>query len=115
MGDDDPAIDTVGRWASEKHDYLARYIEITGGTRAKYLGPGKAGAAYIDLFCASGRARVRETGELIDGSAVVAWKASLNSGAPFSKVLIADLDEGKRSACLRRFTRGSRNGLMHLA
>jgi hypothetical protein len=32
-------LQCVGRWAKEKHDYLARYINATWGPRSKYVTP----------------------------------------------------------------------------
>lgn len=91
----------VGPWAKDKHRYLCRYVDICSAVRRKFLrGPG--GATYIDLFCGSGRARIRGTEEIIDGSAIVAWKQSLKSKTPFSCIYIADVDARKRSACAER-------------
>lgn len=101
-GDDGLPAEEVGEWAKEKHDYLCRYIDISRGTRAKYLGNGKAGATYIDLFCGPGRCRVRDTGEWIDGGVVAAWKKSRDGGAPFSQVYIGDLDTPRREAAASR-------------
>jgi three-Cys-motif partner protein len=97
-GDDGLPAEDVGHWAKEKHDLLCRYINISRSVRKKWLGPDGAGATYIDLFCGTGRARVRKTGEWIDGSCVAAWKESLAGGTPFSKVYIAD-DDGERLSC----------------
>lgn len=105
-GDDGLLAEEVGAWAKEKLDYLCRYIDISRGARAKYLPPlGNGGAAFIDLFCSTGRCRVRETGEWIDGSPVAAWKKSQESGAPFSKVIIADMDKARLDAATERLTR----------
>ena len=101
-GDDCLPAEEVGEWAKEKHDYLCRYIDISRGARAKYLGNGKAGATYIDLFCGPGRCRVRDTGEWIDGGVVAAWKKSRDGGAPFSQVYIGDLDKQRREAAANR-------------
>ena len=101
-GDDGLPAEEVGVWAKEKHDYLCRYIDISRSTRAKYLGPGKAGATYIDLFCGPGRCKVRETGEWIDGGVVAAWKKSQEGNAPFSQVFIGDLDTQRRQAAAIR-------------
>lgn len=73
-GDDGLPAEEVGVWAKEKHNYLCRYIDISRSTRAKYLGPGKAGATYVDLFCGPGRCKVRDSNEWIDGGVVAAWK-----------------------------------------
>lgn len=101
-GDDGLPAEEVGVWAKEKHDYLCRYIDISRSTRAKYLGPGKAGATYIDLFCGPGRCKVRDTNEWIDGGVVAAWKKSQEGSAPFSQVFIGDLDAQRRQSAATR-------------
>lgn len=101
-GDDGLPAEEVGVWAKEKHDYLCRYIDVSRSTRAKYLGPGKAGATYIDLFCGPGRCKVRDTNEWIDGGVVAAWKKSKEGNAPFSQVFIGDLDAQRRQAAATR-------------
>jgi three-Cys-motif partner protein len=45
---------------------------------------------------------VKDTGEWIDGSPVTAWKKSCEGGAPFSKVIIADLDKARLEAATAR-------------
>lgn len=101
--------DEVGRWSIEKkHEYLKRYVQITAATRKKYLGRGKAGATLIDLFCGTGRARVKNTNAWSDGSALIAWTQSVDSGSPFSEIYIADLNPHSREACaLRLRSRGA--------
>lgn len=101
-GDDGLPAEEVGVWAKEKHDYLCRYIDISRSTRAKYLGTGKGGATYIDLFCGLGRCKVRDSGEWIDGGVVAAWKKSQEGNAPFSQVFIGDLDAQRRQAAATR-------------
>lgn len=102
-GDDNRPAEEVGAWAKEKQEHLCRYVDISRGVRAKYLPPqGHGGACYIDLFCGPGRSFVKETGEWIDGSPVAAWKKSLEGGAPFSKVIIADLDKERLDAATTR-------------
>ena len=105
QGDDGLPAEEVGAWAVEKHNYLARYLDISRAARQKFLGPRKAGATFIDLFCATGRARIRETGHWIDGSAMAAWKIGLKGSAPFSQILVADIDEERRKACVERLRR----------
>jgi three-Cys-motif partner protein len=95
----------VGAWTIEKHNYLRRYLDISRGARKKYLGARKAGATFIDLSCGTGRARVRETGQWIDGSAIAAWKIGQSGGAPFSEILVADIDQVRRTACVERLRR----------
>src|SRR5947207_15108641 len=90
-GDDGLPAEEVGAWATEKHNYLKRYLDISRATRKKFLGEKKAGATFIDLFAGTGRARIRETGQWIDGSAVSAWKIGQEGGAPFSEILVGDI------------------------
>lgn len=101
-GDDNLPAEEVGAWAKEKHNYLCRYLDISRAARAKFIGNGKAGATYIDLFCGPGRCRVRDTGEWIDGGVVAAWKKSREGGAPFSQIYIGDLDIQRREAASSR-------------
>lgn len=101
-GDDGLPAEDVGAWAKEKHEYLCRYIDISRAVRSGWLGPRKAGATFIDLFCGPGRCKVRETGEWIDGGAIAAWKKSLEGGSPFTQVFIGDLDEERLKAAAAR-------------
>lgn len=48
---------------------------------------------------------MRKTGEWIDGSCVAAWKKSVDSGAPFSVVYIADSDVEKLEFATERLRR----------
>lgn len=98
-GDDGLPADEVGTWAKEKHTYLKRYLDISRGTRKKYIGERKGGAVYFDLFCGTGRSRIRDTNEWIDGGVVAAWKTSLEGGAPFTDIYISDIDETRLNAC----------------
>lgn len=104
-GDDGLPAEEVGAWAKEKHDRLRRYLDISRATRKKFLTGQSKSATFIDLFCGPGRARVKETGEWIDGSAVAAWKISQIGGAPFSQIYIADLDDDRRAATVERLER----------
>lgn len=101
-GDDGLPAEDVGPWAKEKHELLCRYIDLSRSARAKYLGPNKGGAAFIDLFCGTGRCRVRTTGEWIDGGAVAAWNKSVEGGSPFTRVIVADADQTRLDAMVKR-------------
>lgn len=82
----------VGAWASEKYARLAKYIDISRGARSGFVGKGKAGASFIDLFSGPGRVRVKDSGELMHGSALVAWLESLRTSTSFTQVHVADAD-----------------------
>lgn len=101
-GDDGLLATEVGIWAKEKHDYLCRYVNICRETRRKYIGIGKGGAAYFDLFCATGRSKIRNTSEWIAGSAIAAWETSVAGGVPFSAVYVSDIDQRSLDACVAR-------------
>jgi three-Cys-motif partner protein len=103
-GDDGLPADEVGEWAKEKHRCVCRYIEISKEVRKRWIknDPRSAGATFIDPFCGSGRAKLRETGEWIDGGAVAAWRQSCADQTPFTAVYIGDLDPAKREACAKR-------------
>lgn len=101
-GDDGLPADEVGVWAKEKHTYLKRYLDISRGARKKFIGDRKGGAVYFDLFCGTGRSRIKCKNEWIDGGVVAAWKTSLDGGAPFTDIYISDIDEIKLNACTER-------------
>jgi three-Cys-motif partner protein len=87
-------IQCVGDWAKDKHDYLCRYISATWGVRSKFLQPTGSrpagGAAFIDLFGGPGRCCVRGAKvDLRDGSPLIALG---HKEAPFTKVIVCDLD-----------------------
>jgi len=103
LDEDGLPLDEVGSWAKEKHERLCKYIDISRAVRRKFL-QGGGGATYIDLFCGSGRAFVRDTAEKIDGSPLVAFKCARDGGAPFSQIHIADLEEEKVTAAAKRIT-----------
>lgn len=86
--DDGHPIQCVGAWVDEKHTYVRRYVDATRAARAAFLGPGKGGAAFVDLFAGPGRARVRETGHFVKGSPFIALD---HQEAPFSRLILCDL------------------------
>lgn len=102
-GDDGLPAEEVGPQAKQKHEYLRRYLDISSGVRKNFYN--RAGATYIDLFCSAGRARIRDTGEWIDGSAVAAWKISQKSNTPFSAIYVADADPARCGYTAERLRR----------
>jgi len=104
----DPAdglvVGEVGPWAVEKHERLRKYIEASKGARAKFLPPPKwrTGTSYIELYSGAGRSLIRDTDKIIDGSALVAYKAASASGVPFSELHVADLNPRNSEALAQR-------------
>ena len=90
----------VGDWAPEKHLRLRRYVDITWGVRRKFGG----NATYIDLYCGPGRARIRNTQTIVEGSAVVAATEAARH-VPFREIIIGDLDPVNVQACQKRLER----------
>lgn len=106
LDDDGLPLDDVGSWAKQKHERLRKYVDITRQVRRKFL-PGdgdefKGGATYIDLYCGSGRALIRDTDERIDGSPLVAFKCARDRGASFSEIHIADTSEERCKLSVQR-------------
>jgi three-Cys-motif partner protein len=87
LGDDGMPVENVGPWAQTKHKILTDYVQASGPARRKYLG---TGATYIDVFCGPGRSRIRTNGQIIDGSAVTAFKRGKQSAAAFTSIEISD-------------------------
>jgi three-Cys-motif partner protein len=94
-------VEQVGPWAKEKHQRLRRYVDISRATRRKWVQRGND-ATYIDLYCGTGRAIIRGSGEEIDGSPLVAFKSARDGGVPFTGIYIADAAEESCRAAERR-------------
>ncbi len=94
----------VGPWVRDKHSRLERYIGISRAVRARFIGPGKAGATYVDLFSGPGRVRVRDELSAFNGSPAVAWEQAALNGAGFTEMHIADLDPENSQAVEARLS-----------
>jgi three-Cys-motif partner protein len=104
LDDDGLLIDEVGPWAKDKHERLRRYVNISSAARRKFA-EGSGGATYIDLYCGSGRSIIRDTGERIDGSPLVAFKCARDRGVPFTQFHITDASEECCRAARERIIR----------
>jgi three-Cys-motif partner protein len=95
-------LEHVGPWAKQKHKILTDYIQICSATRNKYIH-----RAFLDPFSGPGKSRIRDTGELIDGSPVVAYNQGLK-GTAFTNIFISDADADLlKSAETRLLERGA--------
>lgn len=93
--DDGHVVQCVGEWAEgDKHGYLRSYIDATREARRKFKHRG-----FIDLFAGPGRVRVRETGEVCDGSPLIALA---HEAAPFTRVILCDIAEANVAALRHR-------------
>ena len=95
----------VGSWVKDKHRRLAAYIGISRSVRAKFTGPGNAGATFIDLYSGPGRLRIRDETEVLDGSPLVAWHEAVNSDARFTEVYVADANPRMSEAVHARLSK----------
>lgn len=79
----------IGEWTKEKLEILAEYLggEKYGGGFA-YATKRARGTYYIDAFAGPGKCRVRDTGEEVDGSPLIALKVK----PPFTKYFFFDSD-----------------------
>ncbi len=105
LDDDGLPLDEVGPWAKDKHDRLRKYVDISRAARRKWIEGSSKSATYVDLFCGTGRALIRDTNEKIDGSPLVAFKSARDGGVPFSDIHIADAAEDKCRAAEQRIRR----------
>lgn len=81
----------VGPWVPEqKHRYLTQYIDATREARRKFKR-----RVLIDPFCGPGRIQVEGETFTRDGGTVAAYRQSLASAAPFTGVLVGDIDSGR--------------------
>jgi three-Cys-motif partner protein len=99
LGDDGLIVEKVGPWADDKIKIVTDYVYASGGARKKWTG-----AAYVELFSGPGRSIIRNTTRFIDGSAVAAFKRSLESPGRFTSIYISDADDELLDAATRRLT-----------
>jgi three-Cys-motif partner protein len=89
------------------------YIDISRGARRKFaIGPSRT-ATYIDLFSGAGRARVRGTSRIIDGSPLVAYRAAVASEQAFTEIHLADADPALRLAAAKRIVAAGGSAIVH--
>ncbi|ROT44542.1 hypothetical protein [Pusillimonas sp. NJUB218] len=90
----------VGKWVTEqKHKYLADYIIATQMARRKF-----PQCVLIDPFCGPGRLQVEGEAFTRPGGSVIAYSAASTTKAPFTKILIGDIDQSRVQANHKRLT-----------
>lgn len=91
LGSDGLIARESGAWAMEKLYYLERYLDIFSvGMKNKWT------LYYLDLFAGPGKCRIRDTGEEIDGSPLIALKLN------FAKYFFIEADEQRHRALTQR-------------
>lgn len=92
--DDGLLMRPAGPWAADKLDYLARYINVfETAMRNKW-----AVRYYIDLLSGPGKNRVRESGEILLGSPLIA----LTTRYPFTHYVFVDFSPENTQALQKR-------------
>ena len=82
----------VGKWVpDDKHFYLTRYLDATREARKKFKQ-----RVLIDPFCGPGRIQVEGESFTRDGGSMTAYRQALASDAPFTRLLVGDI-EGDRA------------------
>src|SRR5262245_34046672 len=99
LGDDGLIVEKVGSWVVEKLKIVTDYVYASGGARSHFA---QTGSAYIDLFSGPGRSLIRHTTKFIDGSAVAAFKRSLESAERFTSINVCDADDELLDAAQKR-------------
>lgn len=87
----------VGSWVpQQKHKLLCEYLYASRHAWSKW--PNRI---LIDPFSGPGRIQVRDELGTREGGAILAWR-TLADAAPFTKVLIGDIDGERTKACQAR-------------
>lgn len=95
LGTDGLPIREVGVWSKDKHHFLRRYVDVfTTSMKGKWSGLG-----YIDIFAGPGMCKIRDTGEEIDGSPLIA----LASPKRFDAFFFGDKSKDALAALQTRF------------
>ena len=93
-GEDHSPLRCVGFWAKDKLYYLERYMEVFNASM-KDKWPKRA---YIELFAGPGFGIVRDSGQIIKGSPLLAIEQSI----PFGHYIFVDINTGALSALEKR-------------
>jgi three-Cys-motif partner protein len=87
----------VGRWSKRKYHFLSNYLNMFS-TGMKNKWPQRH---YVDLFSGAGLARLRDQGEIVVGSPLIAARVR----DPFTKLHLCEADPKKFEALKQRISR----------
>lgn len=88
----------VGSWVPfDKHRLLSRYLDATQHAWRRW-----GHRVFIDPFGGPGRIQVRGEAFTRDGGSVVAWRTLDRTTAPFTSMLVGDLEPARTQACAAR-------------
>lgn len=95
--DDGLELPEVGRWAKRKYHFFARYLQIfSTGMKNRY--PQRH---FIDLFAGAGKAKLRNTGEIVLTSSLLAATVP----DPFTRIHLCELNTSRFNALNARIDR----------
>jgi three-Cys-motif partner protein len=96
-GDDGLPVWEVGAWTQEKLYFWHRYLDIT--TTALVGSPGwRGGLIYCDLFAGAGVCALKDSGDRIPGSVLIA----ANTNRPFARIIACERTAALADACRSR-------------
>jgi three-Cys-motif partner protein len=95
IADDQYPLRCVGFWTKEKLYYLQRYMQIFNESMKERW----QNRAYIELFAGPGLGIIRDTGELLDGSPILA----IEQKVPFTKYIFVEINKNSIDALNYRF------------
>jgi len=87
-------IDDIGEWSLKKYDLIKHYTEIFSTGMSKKW-PNRI---YIDLFCGTGRAQVREIKKDAETSPILALMVKKR----FSQYIFCEIDEKRLNSLKTR-------------
>ena len=97
LADDGLVTPDVGCWALEKYGLVTKFADMfTARMRDKW-----ENLVYVDLFAGAGRARIRETGEIVLSSPLLV--ACLDN--KFDRYIFCEIDEAQLNALSHRVPR----------
>ena len=74
----------IGQWSEEKHKLVQNYAQIFASSMKDKWHC----RVYIDLFAGAGKAKIKESGKIVDGSPLIA----LNIETPFDRYIFCEYD-----------------------
>ena len=102
--DDGLIVGEVGPWAIEKHDRVREIYSRVARRAGEVLASQRERLARATSSCIRALADhvIKDTNQIIEGSAVVAFNAGRASGHPFSEMHLSDLEAQNSAALAQR-------------
>ena len=81
----------IGSWGEEKYCLVRNYAQIFASSMKDKWHC----RVYIDLFSGAGRAKIKDTGKIVDGSPLIA----LGIENPFDRYIFCEQNPENRASC----------------